>query len=175
MEIKINNIKQKINNKKLYDFLLNYIEKNHCCNIYPNCTHPKFQSDPNVFENENNLELIKLKKEYFNFLKNMFGKINIIENKCWIFLTKKNEKINSIWHNHYNNNLKDLNQISGLYYVTNTKHGTLFKINKEIIEMKPKRNKWYLWESKIMHAPKNSINDVSRMVLATSTCFKIYE
>jgi hypothetical protein len=105
----------------------------------------------------------------------MFGKINIIENKCWIFLTKKNEKINSIWHNHYNNNLKDLNQISGLYYVTNTKHGTLFKINKEIIEMKPKRNKWYLWESKIMHAPKNSINDVSRMVLATSTCFKIYE
>jgi len=162
---------QNLNNEKLSKILLKYLKNNKCCINYPNCSHPKHQSNPFLF-NLKNKEINILKNNYFNFLKLNFGNFKIIENKSWIFLTNKNETISSVWHNHQDNRFLNFKQISGICYITSTSIGTLFKNEYFKIEIIPHLNHWYIFNSNLNHSPKNEINLEQRIVIATSTIIK---
>jgi hypothetical protein len=163
-------------NNKLYKTLKNYIKKNPCCEQFPKCVHPIYQSDLNLFKIEDN-DINIIKNNYFTCLLKMLNKneLNIIQNKVWAYLTLKNENTQSIWHRHLNiddiNNNNNIN-ISGLLYISETKIGTEFKTEFLNFEIIPHTNRWFLWDSSILHRPKNMISEEDRIVIATSTILK---
>jgi len=162
----------KFDNNKLFKTLKKYIKTNPCCGQFPKCDHPKYQSDPNLFNIKNN-DIDIIKNNYFNCLLKILNKnkLDIIENKAWAYLTLKNENTQSIWHKHItaNNNIN----ISGLLYITETNIGTEFKTEFLNIEIIPHINRWFLWDSSIIHRPKDMISEKDRIVIATSTILKI--
>lgn len=162
----------KLNNKKLIKKLKKYTKDNPCCDKFNKCTHPKYQSNPMVF-NMKDIDIDKIKEMYFDVLFKTFNKVftDIIENKCWVYLTYKNKNTESIWHNHESS--KNTKNISGLLYLTPTKIGTEFKTEFLNFEIVPHINRWFLWESSIIHRPKKANTNEDRLVLATSTILKI--
>jgi hypothetical protein len=162
----------KFDNNELFEILKKYIKINPCCELFPKCNHPKYQSDSNLFNIENN-NINIIKNNYFNCLLKILNKnkLDIIQNKVWAYLTLKNENTQSEWHNHIeikNNNIN----ISGLLYITETNVGTEFKTKFLNIEIIPHINRWFLWDSSIIHKPKNMISKEDRIVIATSTILK---
>ena len=161
-----------IDNKNLSILVKNYIKTNPCCVKFPNCNHPIYQSDPDLFKlNDNNINIIK--DNYFNFLSKIFNKneLYIIQNKVWVYLTLKNENTQSQWHNHLEKNNDNIN-ISGLLYITKTNIGTEFKTEFLNFETIPHTNRWFLWDSSIIHRPKHMVSNEDRIVIATSTILK---
>jgi hypothetical protein len=156
----------KINNKIILK-LKKYIKKNPCCNT-TFCNHPKYQSDTNVF-NIKDKEIDNIKNNYFNFIFKTYNKkiSDIIENKCWAFITYKNKKINSSWHTHKVE--KDTINISGILYLTNTNLGTIFKTKFINFEINPHINRWFIWDSSILHTPKEGFVKKDRLILAVTT------
>jgi hypothetical protein len=165
----------KFNNNNLIIKLKEYINKNPCCSnisVKNNvCNHPKYQSDPLIF-NVKDIDIDIIKNNYFNFLFKTFNKksLDIVDNKCWVYLTLKNEKTKSIWHNHIIEN--NCINVSGLIYLTETKIGTEFKTKFLNFEIIPHINRWYIWDSSIIHRPKDMISGEDRIVIATSTILK---
>ena len=162
----------KLNNKNLSIILQQYIKTNPCCIKFPNCNHPVYQSDSNLFNiKETDIEIIK--NNYFNCLLNNLNKkiSDIIEHKAWVYLTLKNQNTKSEWHNHMQTNNKNIN-VSGLFYITETNIGTEFKTEFLNFETIPHINRWFLWDSSIMHRPKNMITEEDRIVIATATILK---
>lgn len=162
----------KFDNKILTDMLIKYLKTNPCCNNFPSCTHPVYQSDSNLFDVfEENIDTIK--NNYFSCLLKIFNKneLNIIENKAWVYLTLKKKNTKPLWHNHMKANNNHVN-ISGLLYVTETNIGTQFKTDFFNFEIIPHTNRWFLWDSSIIHRPKNMISNQDRIVIATSTILK---
>ena len=162
----------KFDNNELFKTLKNYIKTNPCCKQFPNCNHPGYQSDPNLFDIEDsNINIIK--NNYFNCLLKLFNKneLDIIENKVWTYLTLKNENTQSQWHNHLEKNNNNIN-ISGLLYLTKTNIGTEFKTKFLNFEIIPHTNRWFLWDSSIIHRPKNTVSEDDRIVIATSTILR---
>ena len=162
----------KLNNKNLSIILQQYIKTNPCCIKFPNCNHPVYQSDFNLFNiKETNIEIIK--NNYFNCLLNNLNKkiSDIIEHKAWVYLTLKNQNTKSEWHNHMQTNNNNIN-VSGLLYITETNIGTEFKTEFFNFETIPHINRWFLWDSSIMHRPKNMITEEDRIVIATATILK---
>jgi hypothetical protein len=159
------------NNKNLFLLLKEYIKENPCCKKFPNCEHPIYQSDPNLFNVEHK-DINTIKNNYFNCLLKILNKnsLDIIENKAWAYLTLKNESTMPKWHNHMETN--DTINISGLLYVTETNIGTEFKTQFIKFEIIPHINRWFLWDSSILHRPKNMISNEDRIVIATSTVLK---
>ena len=158
----------KLNNEKLITYLKDYTTTNPCCDIFPNCLHPEYQSCRNLFNLEN--EDIKIiKKNYFDFLKNSLKKesLNIINSQCWVYLNYKGQKPNGAWHVHAEQENKI--NLSGMLYLTDTYFGTEFKTKFLKIETIPYINRWYLWESCIQHRPIDAISDRDRLVIATTT------
>lgn len=145
------------NNKDLFLILKKYIKENPCCKEFPNCKHPAYQSDSNLF-NINNKDMNVIKDNYFNSLLKSLNKnlLNIINNKAWAYLTLKNENTQSEWHNHVIENNNHIN-ISGLLYITKTNIGTEFKTKFLNFEIIPYTNRWFLWDSVIIHRPKNML------------------
>jgi hypothetical protein len=161
----------KLNNKNLSIILQQYIKTNPCCIKFPNCNHPVYQSDSNLFNIiETDIEIIK--NNYFNCLLNNLNKkiSDIIEHKAWAYLTLKNQNTKAVWHNHMetNNNIN----VSGLLYITETNIGTEFKTEFLNFETIPHINRWFLWDSSIIHRPKNMITEEDRIVIATATILK---
>jgi len=163
-----------LNNLKIKDELLKYLKDNSCCYSYPNCTHPKYQSAPNLFD-LNNKEIKQLKKYYFNCLKKQFNKFKIIENKSWVFLTESNKEISSVWHNHFNKKFKGKNikQISGICYITKTPTGTCFENNYFFSLIKPHLHHWYIFDSNLHHCPLKEVVLEKRIIIATSTIIEL--
>jgi hypothetical protein len=161
----------KFNNKNLFKILKKYIKTNPCCIKFSNCNHPVYQSDPNLFNiKETNIEIIK--NSYFNFLLNNLNKntLDVVEHKAWAYLTLKNETTKPKWHTHIkiNNNIN----VSGLLYITETNIGTEFKTEFLNFEIIPHINRWFFWDSSILHRPKDMLSKEDRMVIATSTILK---
>jgi hypothetical protein len=161
-----------LNNIKLNKLLIKYLKKNKCCNQYPKCFHPKEQSDSNVF-NINNKTINELKINYYEAVKNIIKNFKIINTKAWVFYVCKNKKTPGVWHQQFNNNYKNYIQISGLCYLTDTNIGTEFKNELFNVEIKPKINHWYLWDSFLEHRPKEDISPKDRIVIATATILEI--
>lgn len=162
----------KLKNENLTFTLKNYLKKNPCCKNFPSCKHPVYQSDSNLFNiNEENIDTIK--NNYFSCLLKILNKneLNIIENKSWVYLTPKNKNTEPLWHNHVGV-INNHNCISGLLYVTETNIGTEFKTEFLNFEIIPHTNRWFLWDSSIIHRPKNMISEEDRIVIATATILK---
>lgn len=161
-----------LNNKNLSIILQKYIKTNPCCIKFPNCDHPVYQSDSNLF-NIKKTDIETIKNNYFNCLLNNLNKntLDIIENKAWAYLTFKNQNTKPVWHNHMETNNNNIN-ISGLLYITETNIGTEFKTEFLNFEIIPHINRWFLWDSSILHRPKNMLSTENRIVIATSTILK---
>jgi hypothetical protein len=148
---------KKINTSNFRKQIISYQKENPCCVAYPthNCTHAKHQSDSllhkkfSVFENS-----------LHSCLKKKNIKVNITH--LWAFITYKNENIDSIWHSHYINNNKK--QLTALMYLTDNDIGTEFENNYII---KPKINKWFLWDSKLNHKPLETKVNKTRIIIST--------
>ena len=164
------------NNENLIVKLKEYIKTNPCCNKFLNCEHPKYQSDPNLFDLKNS-DVEFIKNNYLNFLLKILNKksLEFIENIAWVYLMEKNKEIKECWHSHMNPEYTDKNRfifISGILYITETNIGTKFKTKFLDFEIKPHTNRWFLWESDILHTPKNMISNDDRIIIATSTIIK---
>lgn len=159
-------------NNELFKTLKKYIKTNPCCEQFPKCGHPAYQSDSNLFNIENN-DIEVIKNNYFNCLLKILNKnkLDVIQNKVWAYLTLKNQNTQSKWHNHIEINNNDIN-ISGLLYITETNVGTEFKTEFLSIEIIPHINRWFLWDSSIIHKPKDMVSKEDRIVIATSTILK---
>jgi len=166
----------KFDNENLILKLREYIKNNPCCEIYPNCTHPDYQSDGNIFLiNDENINIVK--ENYLSFIKKILNKqfLNIISNNCWVYINNKDQKLNNNWHNHLNNEIADKDNIyiAGLMYLTDTKFGTKFKTKYLKAQTIPHINRWYMWDSSISHIPiGGDISTEDRMVIATMTIIK---
>ena len=160
------------NNNNLIIKLKKYIKTNPCCIKFPNCIHPVYQSDSNLF-NIKDININIIKNNYFNCLLNNLNKntLDIIQHKAWAYLTFKNENTKPEWHNHMETNNNNIN-VSGLLYITETNIGTEFKTRFLNFETVPYINRWYMWNSNIVHRPKNMISDKDRIIIATSTILK---
>ena len=145
---------------------IKYLKNNPCCKYFPNCTHPHFQSDPNLWNNSN---FYYINKQIFSIIFDHYKKVLKIDCKMWVYLQNKNSILKEYqWHNHSEGEAKD--QLSFLIYLTKTEIGTLFKINNKIFELKPEINTLYLWDSKYEHTPKIGKHPKDRVVLA-GACF----
>lgn len=163
-----------LNNKHLKNELIKYLKENKCCINYPKCIHPKEQSASDVFE-INNKTIKELKEKYYDCIKNLIKNYKIIYTKSWIFFSQKNKNLPGIWHKHFDEKYKkDYHlQISGLCYITPTNIGTEFRNEFFNIEILPKINHWYLWDSFLEHRPKDVVSPENRMVVATATVLEI--
>ena len=144
-------------------YIDNYILHNKCCHNYPNCTHPKEQTDAN---------LLHVNDEYINIVRNdMFDKfkmfvqddkLNITYLKCWGL---KNKGINqSSWHQH---SLKNIDkEVSFIMYLSDTILGTEFETNNYTMITKPKKFTWVFFNSNISHQPQIGLENKMRYVLA---------
>jgi hypothetical protein len=165
----------KIDNKELCTTIKEYINRNHCCDKFPNCTHPKYQSDSFVSRiNDKNIKIIF--DDYFNNIKKLLDKnfLNVLEHKAWAYLYPKNQENGLHWHTHLNENKHKVEvvNLSGLLYITPTTIGTYFKTKFINFEIVPDINRWFLWDSSILHSPKNVLCNEDRIVIATSTVLK---
>ena len=85
--------------------------------------------------------------------------------RMWVYFQKKGTILNKYeWHNHYRNETKE--EFSFIIYLSNTHLGTLFKVDNNIVKLKPKKNTLYAWESKYEHTPELGTHTQNRVVLA---------
>ena len=151
------NILKNINTSKFINDIVKYANKNPCCKIYPNCTHPPLQSDALLYK-----KFTKLKKSLDLLIP------NISQIQLWALVTLPTMKISSQWHSHEN---KEINkkQLSALCYLTKTNVGTEFKNGKSI---KPQINTWYIWDSSLVHRPEDKPVNNLRITLGSNIYLK---
>ena len=151
------NILQNINSKEFLKQLEFFIKKNPCCKDYPKCKHAKIQSNGTLYKHfeELNESIDTTVSKYLGY------QPNILHKKCWVFLNKADEEIDSISHNHADN-YKNLS-ISGVAYLTETNFGTLFGDSNKI---KPQLNCWNVFDSRLYHQTEKGIPVNDRYVLA---------
>jgi len=160
----------------LINSVKDYLSTNKCCPYYPECTHPRVQSDPyiifdkrfkSVFD-EIVLCLKQASQETINH-KLKTGNVNM-EIACWAFLQEKGTVINKeTWHNHLDKDKP--NQTSFLIYLTPTDIGTIFINDYEVKQiLVPETNCIYIWDSRYVHSPALGTVKNDRIVLA-GNCF----
>jgi hypothetical protein len=147
----------------LRSYIDNYIVEHRCCNNYPNCTHPKEQTDANLLHgNDEIIDIIR--NDMFDKFK-MFvqqDKLNITYLKCWALKNKGSSQLN--WHKHNLNNSDK--EISFIMYLSDTTLGTEFETNNYKVITKPKKFTWIFFNSDVSHQPQMGIEDNMRYVLA---------
>tara|TARA_R100001509_G_C4767047_1_gene181728 strand:+ start:117 stop:644 length:528 start_codon:yes stop_codon:yes gene_type:complete len=162
--------------ENIIDTVKDYLSTNKCCPFYPECTHPRTQSDPYIIfdkrlKNVFNEVFDSLKQASQETIDNKLKTGNVeIEILCWAFFQEKETIISKeTWHNHLDKNKP--NQTSFLIYLTPTDLGTIF-INeygaKQILI--PETNCIYVWDSKYLHSPAPGDVKNDRIVLA-GCCF----
>lgn len=162
----INLIKyQALDNKKLVNVFKKWLKDNTCCKNYPNCYHPKIQSN-NYALNINDDEVIKIKDILYQTLNYFLGSHKIINERTWILYVPANQFITSKWHNHLIKKYKEYEQVSALCYLTETDIGTEFEDVNYKVQIKPKLHHWYIWPSNILHKPIRKKTNKDRMILA---------
>lgn len=149
------------------DYLINYIDNyilfNRCCINYPNCTHPKEQTDSNLLNtNDNIISLIR--QDMFNKFELFVQQdnLNITYLKCWGLRNKGSNC--PTWHNHSLNNLSI--EVSFIMYLSDTNLGTEFEADNYTIITKPKKFTWVFFNSNISHQPQIGLENKMRYVLA---------
>jgi|14BtaG_2_1085337.scaffolds.fasta_scaffold139098_1 hypothetical protein len=160
------------NNDKLIEDIKTYQKNSPCCNNFPKCTHPHFQTDSLIHCSFPELEL-----SYFDNLKKYLKDIQhsddradykILTFKMWAFISRTNEKSKQLQHRHalFKDNTLE---ISSLRYLTDTDIGTVFDFKYVQIHLKPKLNTWFFWPSELWHSPEAAkVNKKERITLATS-------
>jgi len=172
------------NNKKLIKDIKIYQKNFPCCNRFPTCTHPNFQTDARV-----HCSFPELESSYFNNLKKYLKdiqcstdmeKYKVLDFKMWSFIFKANEKSSlkwcnrRLWHHHSITPFKeDTLEISSLSYLTATKIATMFDLEYVQIHLKPKLGVWFFWPSELRHCTEEiKINKKERVILATAIILK---
>mgnify|MGYP005992416339 FL=1 len=150
-------ILKKINTKKFHKKLRHFIQNNPCCKDYPKCEHARIQSNGTLYKDFEELDksIDKAVSKYLNY------QPNILHKKCWVFLNKAGEEIDSIRHNHADN-CQNFN-ISAIAYLTETNFGTRFCDSNKI---EPKVNCWNVFDSRLYHQAEKGIPKIDRYVLA---------
>lgn len=147
----------------LKSYIDDYIVNHRCCNEYPNCTHPKEQSDASLLNtNDSVLSIIRddMYDKLHKFLNKSFVDISYL--KCWALKNKGSNK--ETWHTH---NLKDsIQEISFIMYIDDTMLGTEFNTDNYFMITKPKKFKWLFFDSNISHQPEIGNQDNYRYVIA---------
>ena len=159
-----------LDNEKLIKAFKDYLNTHKCCPEHgtPKCEHPPEQSAPGALNIEDE-EVKKLKKIYFDCLKEIFGDFTILKTRSWILFCKKGDVIPNNWHIHYENVYRGFKQISGICYLTKTQVPTQFQDEHFLFETRPKLNHWYTWPSEIFHRPKTMDVENDRMIIAADT------
>tara|TARA_E500000318_G_C3425759_1_gene159091 strand:- start:24 stop:551 length:528 start_codon:yes stop_codon:yes gene_type:complete len=161
-EIKKFDLNNIITNKNLENQSIQYLKKNPCCKAFPNCTHPKYQSDPNLWTNEN---FYFLNKKIYEIICDSYNKILNIRCNMWVYYQEKNSILEKPeWHNHVFED--NDHQLSFLIYLSPTDLGTMFENESKISIITPETNVFYLWNSRINHSPQVGKNNKNRVVLA---------
>lgn len=147
----------------LIKYIDNYILNNRCCNNYPNCIHPKEQTDPNLlYVNDKFIDIVR--NDMFDKFK-MFvkeDKLNITYLKCWAIKNTGSNK--HYWHDH---NLRNSDKdVSFIMYLSDTTLGTEFETNHYTMITKPKKFTWIFFNSDILHSPQIGKENNMRYVIA---------
>jgi hypothetical protein len=145
----------KNNNTKLHEKIIEYQKINPCCLDFPNCPHPLLQTDS---------ELHKTFTFFEESLKSIFNNVSI--KRTWAFITMPNSKINSMWHNHESSE----SNFSTLCYLTEDGVGTQFEGN---FILKPNKNHWNIFDSKLMHTPLNKKINKLRISIASEVLIEV--
>jgi len=153
------------------DDIISYTRKNFCCEKFPKCNHPLFQSDKNIFKDP---KFVDIKNEYYELVKVYLQKdIEIVYEFVWSYLSLKNQTINrDTWHCHFQKEFDVDAHVSGILYFENSSLGTEFKNDNFRYITKAEKNRWYLWGSELTHRPEPGINKKERLCIATATGVK---
>jgi len=149
--------------KYLKSYIDDYIVTHRCCVEYPNCTHPKEQSDANLL-NTNDTVISMVRNDLFDKLQ-MFINDNVKEItyfKCWALKNKGTDK--ETWHTHILN--KNIKEVSFIMYLDDTELGTEFDTENYYMITKPKKLKWLFFNSNILHQPKVGNQKEDRYIIA---------
>ena len=156
--------------KNLVKFLTTYLNKNPCCDKKI-CRHPKKQSNSFLFDSKRK-SIQYLKEQFYARLNNNLKKYWVVEEKFWVLLVEKNKPTPAVWHNHHQEKYKNMLQISGITYITETQLGTEFDTELYNVRIKPKANCWFYWDSSILHRPMLGKQDTDRYVIAAQVVLK---
>ena len=150
-----------LNKKNFEKKTLQYLKKHPCCKE-KNCTHPLYQSDEHLWKDKDFYPIAeKVASIIFNHYKDNFN----LNMRMWAYYQKKDSILDSYeWHNHYRGESKE--ELSFIIYLSDTELGTLFKVNQNIITLKPKKNILYAWNSKYEHTPELGKHLQNRVILA---------
>jgi uncharacterized protein (TIGR02466 family) len=147
----------------LKSYIDNYIVKHRCCNQYPNCNHPKEQSNADLLDTNDSV-LSMLREDMYDklhkYLNNTYLDISYL--KCWALKNKGSNE--ETWHTHNFN--KDIKEISFIMYLDETLLGTEFNTDNCFTITKPKKFKWLFFNSNIPHQPEIGNQDSYRYVIA---------
>jgi hypothetical protein len=151
--------------------IIKYTRNNFCCEDFPRCLHPLFQSDKNIFKEE---KFKDIKFEFYNLVENYFQKeIEVVYEFVWSYLSIKNQTIGKdTWHHHEQPGYKVDAHISGILYFEDSPLGTEFKKKDFRTYTNAIKNKWYLWPSNFLHRPEPGLNKKERLCIATATGIK---
>tara|TARA_R110002020_G_scaffold287879_1_gene503435 strand:+ start:637 stop:1173 length:537 start_codon:yes stop_codon:yes gene_type:complete len=159
-------------NKKLIKEIKNYQTTHSCCEKFPKCSHPHFQSDARLHRHFPELAL-----SFFDTLKKYLKDVHssketeytVLESRMWAFIQGAKTKPN--WHQHatfMDNTL----EISGLRYLTETKMGTVFDGEHLKIYLKPQVNTWFFWPSNLKHGAAITKKTKERITIAATIILK---
>ena len=140
---------------------IEYLKKYPCCDK-KNCTHPPLQSDNNLWKHK---DFSTLAGEIASIIFKNYNKIFDLQMRMWVYFQEKDTSLNTFkWHNHYRGKTKE--EFSFIIYLSDTDIGTIFKVDKKLILLKPKKNILYAWESKYEHSPELGKHPKNRVVIA---------
>ena len=151
--------------------IINYTRHNFCCEEFPRCEHPLYQSDKKLFKDE---RFKDLKSEYYQIVEKHFKKeIEVVYDFVWSYLTLKDQTIHEdTWHHHMQFEFNVDAHVSGILYFDDTPLGTEFQEKDFRTYTKAIKNRWYIWPSNLIHRPEPGINKKERLCIATATGIK---
>ena len=153
---------------KTIEIIKKTIEEKPCCNSFPNCNHARYQTNKSLLD-ENNYLLSKIKSTFIQSLNNYLNRpFSFSYFTSWAFMTKAGTKTDHFWHEHEKDKVKTDEHISGIFYLNESSIGTEYENDDIRIIVKPKRFKWYLWPSNLLHKPMEGTPDEDRFTIATS-------
>lgn len=156
-----------LNKKDFETKAIEYLKKYPCCDK-KNCTHPLFQSDSELWKDK---DFYPIAEKIASIIFNHHQKKINLKIRMWVYFQEKDSILDSYeWHNHYRDEAKE--ELSFIIYLSETELGTLFKVNQNIITLKPKKNILYTWNSKYEHTPELGKHPQNRVILAGDCLIK---